>query len=120
MRGPGGGGGVSTRGAGGGFGAMIVVETVLPTAGVSLVIVRFSIVVVDDWAKAGAANSSSAPAATSKPLILKSSMARAPRRCGRTYAYQQDRRSDHSELTVCVCYPRLRGSIGIVAMLVQA
>src|SRR5207248_4264648 len=41
MRGPGGGGRVSTRGAGGGVGAMIVVDTVLPAlgAGISVVVV---------------------------------------------------------------------------------
>ena len=69
IRGPGGGGGVSACGAGGAVGAMIVVDTVLPVAGSSLVIVFFSMVVVD-WAKAGAANSKMAPAATSGRIIL--------------------------------------------------
>src|SRR5438874_13120600 len=76
MRGPGGGGGVSTRGAGGGVGAMIVVETVLPADGSSLVIVVFFSTVTDDWAKAGAVNSRTAPAATSRRLILTPSISR--------------------------------------------
>jgi hypothetical protein len=70
IRGPGGGGGVSACAAGGAVGAMIVVDTVLPAPGPSsLVIVFFSIVIVD-WAKAGAANSKIAPATTSGRIIL--------------------------------------------------
>jgi hypothetical protein len=41
-----------------------VVVTVLPTAGSSLVMVVFFSTVTDDWAKAGAVNSRTAPAAT--------------------------------------------------------
>src|ERR1041385_1762789 len=71
IRGPGGGGRVSTRGAGGGVGAMIVVDTVLPAlgAGISVVIVRFSIVVVVEvWAKAGAVNSRTAQTSTTTTI----------------------------------------------------
>jgi len=51
---------------------MIVVDTVLPAlgAGISVVVVFFSIIVVEVWAKAGAVNSRTAPAGTSRPLIL--------------------------------------------------
>jgi hypothetical protein len=59
---------------------MIVVDTVLPDAGSSLVIVFFSMVVVD-CAKAGAANNKTAPATTSGRIILITSHKLARRVC---------------------------------------
>jgi hypothetical protein len=74
---------------------MIVVETVLPADGASVVVVRFSIVVVEVWAKAGALNTRRAPAATSRPLISYLHISH-PLRRGRTHRCEQDEGSDHS------------------------
>jgi len=74
---------------------MIVVDTVLPADGASVVVVRFSIVVVEVWAKAGALNTNRAPAATNRRLILIPPYL-APASMRAHSCCQQDEASDHS------------------------
>src|SRR5439155_16275323 len=114
--GPGGGGGVSACGGGGGLGATTTVETVLPDAGSSLVIVFFSIV-TELCAKAGAVSSSTAPAVSNARLILCPPCIASRGNCGRAHGVNTMGRR---------IIPPARGqllragSIGIVAMPVQA